>query len=195
MSVIDTCLRCAGPHPTHYCLTAMNPSIPPGFTKVVSVTDGNGADEGATKPSNPKDVIGSRKAPFDLVPSTTELMAVEAHLEGALKYGRYNWRIAGVRASVYYNATQRHLKKWWNGQNSDPMTRINHLKSVLGCIGIMLDADLYGKLEDDRPPCPDPDAMARAIDALEERVAYLKVLFQDHKPKQFTIKDTGDTVK
>jgi len=74
----------------------------------------NGADAGVTKTSNPKDIVGSRKAPIELVPDTIEVMAVEAFLEGALKYGRYNWRICGVRASIYYAATKRHLKKWWN---------------------------------------------------------------------------------
>jgi len=150
----------------------------------------NGVDKGETKPSNPKDAFGSRKAPLDLVPDTVEAMAVEAFLEGALKYGRYNWRICGVRASIYYSALKRHLKKWWNGQDHDPKTRVQHLVSALGCIGIMLDAELYGKLVDDRPPCPDPDAMAEMIDALETRVAHLKELFKDEKAYQFTIADT-----
>lgn len=151
---------------------------------------GNGADSGQTKPSNPKDIIGSRKLPLDIVPDTLETMAAEAFLEGALKYGRYNWRIAGVRASIYYSATKRHMKKWWNGQNADKATRVHHLKSVIACVGIMLDAELFGKLEDDRPPCPDPDAMAELIDAMEAQVAHLKEMFAEHKPYQFTIADT-----
>lgn len=150
----------------------------------------NGADSGVTKPSNPKDIVGSRKGPLELVPDTIEVMAVEAFLEGALKYGRYNWRICGVRASIYYAATKRHLKKWWNGQNADPLTRVGHLKSVLACVGIMLDAELYGMLEDDRPPCPDPDAFARMLDDMEVQVAHLKALFAKENPRQYTIKDT-----
>ncbi|SVD92517.1 uncharacterized protein METZ01_LOCUS445371, partial [marine metagenome] len=30
-------------------------------------------------------------------------------MEGAIKYGRHNYRIAGVRASVYIDATIGHL--------------------------------------------------------------------------------------
>lgn len=143
-----------------------------------------------TKPTNPKDVIGMGKAPVGLVPDTIVLCAVEAFLEGALKYGRYNWRIAGVRASIYNDAMERHRMKFWNGQNADVKTKVHHLKSVIACAGIMLDALQHGKLIDDRPPCEDPDAYAEWIDGLSDRVAELKELFKDHDPKQFTIADT-----
>lgn len=146
-----------------------------------------------TKPSNPKDAIGQSKAPLDLCPDTLEIMAAEAFLEGALKYGRYNWRIAGVRASIYYSALKRHIKKWWNGQNRDPETGVHHLCNALACIVILFDAELYGKLEDDRPPCPDPDAMARLIDQMQSQIAHLKKMFADHHPHQYTIADTQET--
>jgi hypothetical protein len=150
----------------------------------------NGKDEGATKPSNPKDVIGVRKAPLSLVPWTLIVCASRALLEGALKYGRFNWRIAGVRASIYLDALKRHIAKWENGQEIDPMTKVHHLDNAIACLAIMRDAMLYGKMEDDRPPCPDPDAMARMIDGDEASVAHLKELFKAHSPHQFTIADT-----
>lgn len=154
---------------------------------------GNAIDMGATKPSNPKDVIGSRKIDLGLVPDTLLVCAARAHLEGALKYGRFNWRIAGVRASIYHAALIRHIAKWWNGQDVDKATRVHHLDNAIGCLSIIRDAELYGKLEDDRPPCPDFDAMARLIDGEEEGVAHLKDLFKEHKPYQFTIADTKET--
>jgi len=154
----------------------------------------NGKDEGATKPSNPKDIIGTRKAPLCVVPPV-EVFITESSLEGALKYGRYNWRMCGVRASIYYAACKRHLLKWWNGQDRDPLTRVRHLSSALNCIVIMLDAEVFGMLEDDRPPCPDPDAYAKLIDQMEERVAHLKELFAEHKPYQYTIADTNADTK
>ena len=153
---------------------------------------GNGIDSGTTKPSNPKDTIGSRKMPVGLVPDTVMLAAAEGFLEGALKYGRYNWRIAGVRAHIYHDALKRHLAKWWNGQDHAKDTGVHHLASVIACAGILLDAQLYGKLTDDRPPCPNPDAIAEAIDAFERRVAELRDLFKDHSPHQFTIADTTE---
>lgn len=153
----------------------------------------NGKDAGATKPSNPKDAMGSRKAPLDLVPDTLEIFAAEAFLEGGLKYGRYNWRLSGVRSSIYYSAIKRHLKKWWNGQDRDLTTGVRHLVSVLACVGIILDAELYGKLTDDRPPSPDRDRVAHLIDLMEARVAQLKDLFKNENPVQFTIADSQET--
>jgi hypothetical protein len=155
-------------------------------------TDGNGPDRGPTKPSNPKDAIASRKIDLGLVPDTMVICAATAFLEGALKYGRYNWRIAGVSAGVYHAALKRHLAKWWNGQSLDPTTQVHHLDNAMACLAILRDAELYCVLRDDRPPSPDPNVMAAMIDLCEDDVLHLKEVFKDHSPKQFTI---GDIVK
>lgn len=138
------------------------------------------------KPTNPKDAIGSAKLPLELVPDTAVAYLATAFLEGALKYGRYNWRAAGVRSSIYAAALRRHEKKWWNGEDADPKTRVHHLASVMACCAILLDADTCGKLTDDRPPKTD---MGKLIDALEATSAHLRELFKDHTPKQYTIAD------
>lgn len=140
-----------------------------------------------TKPSNPKDAIGSSKLPLDLVPDTVIAEVALAYLEGALKYGRFNWRIAGVRASIYRAALLRHLAKWWNGEDRDTTTRVKHLASAIACLGIILDAELCGKLTDDRPPSA---PIGSLIDASEEVVLHLKELFKNHNPHQYTIKDS-----
>ena len=139
------------------------------------------------KETNPKDAIGSGKLPMELVPDTIEAEVALAYLEGALKYGRFNWRVAGVRASVYRAALRRHLAKWWNGQDRDPKTRVKHLASIIACAGILLDAELCGMLTDDRPPAVPMDKL---IDEADAMVAHLKALFKDHNPKQYTIEDT-----
>lgn len=158
------------------------------------VFDGNGKEEGATKASNPKDVVGSRKLSLSCVPWTLVVCAAKALLEGLLKYGRFNWRMCGVRGSVYLDALKRHIAKYENGQDVDPKTLVHHLDSAIGCLAIMRDAMLYNKFEDDRPPCPDPDAMARLIDEGEAFSAQLKHTFRDEKPYHFTINDTrGET--
>lgn len=143
-----------------------------------------------SKPTNPKDIIGSTKIDLGNVPDSMRVHAAAAFLEGALKYGRFNWRIAGVRASIYHAALIRHVAKWWAGQDRDPVTRVRHLANALACIAIILDAEIYGKLNDDRPPCPDPDAMARLIDGQSVNIAFLKALFKTYNPKQYTIHDT-----
>lgn len=142
------------------------------------------------KPINPKNVVGSSKIDMGIVPSTLMICVARAMLEGALKYGRYNWRIAGVRSSIYHAALLRHLAKWWNGQERDTKTRVHHLDSAIACLGILRDAELYGKLDDDRPPSPSPDLMAEFIDGTEADVAHLKELYKNHHPYQYTIHDT-----
>lgn len=142
------------------------------------------------KLTNPKDHFGSAKLSTSIVPDTLVICAANGFLEGALKYGRYNWRIAGVRASIYVDALRRHVAKWWNGQECDVLTTVHHLDNAIACLGIMRDAMLYGMLEDDRPPCPNPNAMADLIDEQAKTVAHLKLTFASHQPYQYTIKDT-----
>lgn len=141
----------------------------------------------AKKLSNPKDDIGDTRAPLHLIPETALIQESLAFLEGALKYGAHNWRAAGVRTSVYMAACMRHLFKYWNGEDEDPLTRIHHLGNARACLGIILDAQAVGKLTDDRPPAN--PGMIEAMKECEETVAHLKELFKDHHPKHWTIND------
>lgn len=70
------------------------------------------------KPSNPnpKDAIGIRKAPMSALPMNVIAEMGAGLLEGAAKYGRHNYRGVGVRASVYFDATMRHLIAWWRAK-------------------------------------------------------------------------------
>lgn len=138
------------------------------------------------KASNPKDIIGAGKAPLELVPDTLRVAASMAFLEGALKYGRFNWRLAGVRASIYKAALDRHMASWWNGEDIDAQSGLPHLWKAAACIAILIDSKEAGKLTDDRPPALDLTAM---IDGLERDIARLKALHADKSPHQCTIAD------
>jgi hypothetical protein len=138
------------------------------------------------KLTNPKDAIGSSKLPLHLVPDSVELYAALAFAEGALKYGAYNWRAAGVRSSIYYAAMKRHQKKWWNGEWADPKTKVPHLASIIACAGIIIDAHEQGMLNDDRPPVANTE---KTIADAEAVLANLFVLFKEHNPKHWTIQD------
>lgn len=140
------------------------------------------------KPSNPKDAIGISKVPMHLVPGSAKAYMAMAFLEGALKYGKYNWRIAGVRTSIYMDAFERHYEKFKNGEWADEKTRVPHLASMMACCAIILDADLCGKLTDDRPPRA---PMSEFLDGLVDDIAHLKGVFADYDPHQYTIED-GD---
>jgi hypothetical protein len=139
-----------------------------------------------TKPSNPKDAIGSKKLAMHLVPSIVQIYAALGFTEGALKYGKYNWRVAGVRASIYLDAIYRHTAKLQNGEWADKVTKVPHLASIIACAGIIADARLCGKLNDDRPPAQ--PALSSMIDReAAELTIHLQQLFKDHNPEQFTI--------
>ncbi len=139
---------------------------------------------------NPKDLVAGAKIDLTLVPFTAIVGMATAFLEGALKYGRFNFRVKGVRASVYVAALLRHLFKWYNGQNQDKDTRVHHLDNAMACLAILRDATVYDKLIDDRAPADDPDTMARFIDSQADVIAHLQQLFKGHSPHQYTIADT-----
>lgn len=138
-----------------------------------------------TKPSNPKDAIGSKKLMMHLVPSTMNVYAAMAFTEGALKYGKYNWRVAGVRASIYLDALARHIAKWTNGEECDPDTGVPHLANALACLAIIVDAKVSGMLTDDRPPAQ-PE-LATFINDGGKITVDLQNTFKDHSPIQYTI--------
>lgn len=125
-----------------------------------------------TKPSNPKDRMGILKVAFSVIPTTVLWELGVAMLEGALKYGRHNYRAIGVRASVYYDATvARHLASWWEGEDIDPASGVHHVTKAIASLTVLRDAMIQGKFVDDRPPKSDPQVLeslnARVRDLLE----------------------------
>lgn len=140
-----------------------------------------------SKPTNPKDVIGSTKMPMHLWPETATMMGAMGLLEGALKYGRSNWRVAGVRASIYVDALRRHVGAWFEGEDNAPDSGLPHLSHALACLAILVDAQAAGKLVDDR------QIRGGHLDLIEEltpHVERLKGKYADRDPKHYTIEDT-----
>jgi hypothetical protein len=104
------------------------------------------------KQTNPKDAIGVRKAPMSTVPPAVLAELGVAMLEGAVKYGKYNYRVAGVRASVYYDALMRHLFAWWEGEDVDAESGLSHITKAIACLTVLRDAQMQSMVTDDRPP-------------------------------------------
>lgn len=132
---------------------------------------------------NPKDLIGSGKLPLHLWPTTATAMGCVAFLNGALKYGRSNWRKIGIRASIYVDACQRHLAAWFEGEECDE-EGVPHLASALACIAIIVDCEACGLLVDDRQY---PGGHRKLIEALTPHVERLKKLHEAKSPKHYTI--------
>jgi hypothetical protein len=131
--------------------------------------------------------VATNRAPLELVPDTAVIGMAMAFLEGALKYGRFNWRVAGVQASVYVGAFRRHVDAWWNGEDLDPKSGLHHIDKAMACLAIIRDAIVCGKLIDNRPPRAPLGAM---LDLLEDRAAALRAQHADKSPYQFTIADS-----
>jgi hypothetical protein len=140
----------------------------------------------SSKDTNPKDAIGIRKAPLSTLPFRVLWRVGLAMLEGACKYGRHNYRVAGVRASVYFDAVvSRHLGAWWEGEDIDAESGLNHIDKAIAGLIVLRDSMLQGNWVDDRPPSTMNDMAELNILAGEiiDRHA-------DKNPRHYTIKDT-----
>lgn len=142
---------------------------------------------GDSKPTNPKDAIGSDKIPLHLWPTTATALGSMALLDGACKYGRANYRAIGVRASIYYDAAMRHLSKWFEGEDSDPDSGLPHLAHALACLAILVDAKAAGKLNDDRMI---QGGYSQLLSELAPLVAEVKERHASKTPKHYTIEDS-----
>jgi len=118
--------------------------------------------------TNPKDQYGARKAPLSLVPPVA--LAHEAHAmsDGEDKYGAYNWREEQVGARVYVDACRRHLDAWFEGEETASDSGVHHLGHARACLAILLDAQAFGNLVDDRPQAN--PAYARVMEELREKI-------------------------
>ncbi len=123
----------------------------------------------ATKASNPKDALGIMKVPFSTVSAPVIAEVGLAMLEGARKYGRHNYRVIGVRASVYYDAALRHLTAWWEGEDIDPDSGLHHITKAIASLTVVRDAMIQHKYTDDRPP-KSPSGWQKSMEEQVKRI-------------------------
>ena len=101
--------------------------------------------------TNPKDILGSKKPDTTKIPAVAQAWESLAMMDGAGKYGPYNWRANKVVASIYVAACKRHLDLWFEGEEEAEDSGCHHLGHARACLGILLDAQETGNLIDDRP--------------------------------------------
>lgn len=131
-----------------------------------------------SKDTNPKDAVGIKKVPLSTVPAPVMAEVGLAMLEGARKYGRHNYRSAGVRASVYYDALLRHVMAWWEGEDNDPDSGLSHIVKAIACLVVLRDSMIQGNWIDDRPPVSPAGWLAE----LNARAAEIIERYPDAKP-------------
>ena len=118
-------------------------------------------EQDAWKRTNPKDAVGTGKSPMSVVSGPVMQEVALGMLEGARKYGRHNYRVAGVRASIYYDATMRHLMQWWEGEDTDPDSGLSHITKAICSLVVLRDSMVRDMMHDDRPPPTDAEWMRR----------------------------------
>jgi 5'(3')-deoxyribonucleotidase len=167
---------------------------PAGFLGSIPQADGFAITPGTVtvvdtvKQSNPKDSIGSDKIPLHLWPETATVLGSLGMLDGALKYGRSNFRAIGVRYSIYLDAIRRHSSALLEGEDLDPDSQIHHLGHVLASAAILVDAMAADKLVDDRNY---QGGYRSWIDKMTVHVKRLKDKHKDRNPKHYTIQDNA----
>ena len=106
-----------------------------------------------SKQTNPKDAVGTKKPRFySGLPANVIKEVSIGMMEGAMKYGKHNYRTAGVRTSVYVDAAIGHIFDFWEGQDIDPDSDLHHITIAIASLFVLRDAQLCSKCEDDRPP-------------------------------------------
>jgi hypothetical protein len=117
--------------------------------------------EASNNETNPKDLLGIKKPPVDLVPPVQAILTSLAFKDGAIKYGPYNWRQKKVKFSIYYAAILRHMASLFDGEDIDQISKVPHIAHASACIAIIMDALATGNLVDDRPT---PGASSKLIE-------------------------------
>lgn len=144
-----------------------------------------GPEDNSIKPTNPKDSVGIKKAPLSTISAPVLMEVGVAMLEGARKYGRHNYRDAGVMASVYYDATLRHLMGWWEGEDIDPDSGLSHITKAIASLTVLRDSMIKGNWVDDRPPVISTTWMKELNKKAEEVIEK----YPDAKPAHINKKD------
>jgi len=68
---------------------------------------------------------------------------------GAKKYAAHNWR-KGLQHSRVYDALQRHLWVYWNGEETDPESGESHLDHAACCLMFLRELSVTHPKLDDR---------------------------------------------
>lgn len=145
-----------------------------------------------SKDTNPKDAVGIKKVPLmSVVPQAVVGELALALLEGSREYGRHNYRISGVRASVYVDAATGHISSFWEGEDIDPKSKLSHITKAIASLTVLRDAMIQDNWNDDRPP--KSKILARGPE-LNQRAAWIVDNVRPNDPAEpYTEKTHGAT--
>lgn len=141
------------------------------------------------KDTNPKDAIAIDKLPMHLVSPIIKAYQAIAHYLGNVKYGAWNYRVAGVRNSIYKSALERHVDAWWEGEDYDPIDGTPHLANAQACLNILIEGQYTPSTVDDRPPSRRKELAAVRAE-FEALMPKLREKYADKSPRHYTIADS-----
>lgn len=101
---------------------------------------------------------GVKPQRHSLIPRAALDVVGEVYAFGAEKYDDHNWR-KGYEWSKSYDALQRHLTAWWDGEDRDPESGLSHLGHALFHVMALATWEREGNMAafDDRYQRPEPD--------------------------------------
>lgn len=117
--------------------------------------------------SNPKNMAAKHRVKMALLPSVGVIHGAAACMDGARKYGAFNWRDEKIALMEYASAAQRHLADWIDGEDVAPDSGVHHLGHAIATCAIMLDAVELNEAIDDRPK---KGAAPAVLERLKNRV-------------------------
>ena len=86
------------------------------------------------------------KLQYGLLPPLALKATVEVLTIGAEKYEPDNWKQVPDSKRRYFDAMQRHLWEWKEGEQNDPETGKNHLAHAMCCLMFLYEHDVkYSK--------------------------------------------------
>ena len=133
---------------------------------------------------NPKDQAAQSKPGLTNVPLAPLYEVSAALVEGAIKYGPWNWRAIKVDVTVYVAAAMRHLSQYQAGEDIDPDSGISHITKAIAGLVILRDAMIHDCVNDDRGPAQDLNlaGLQAAIQELKAKHAGTDKLQEDADP-------------
>lgn len=127
-----------------------------------------------------------QKIRWDLVPYDAVNEIAKVLTFGAAKYEARNWE-KGMDWSRAFGALQRHLTRWFHGQDKDKETRLTHLANAGCCLFFLLSWELRKVGNDDRPKL-DPKVLEH-MDSTE----FMQNVFELLQKAQTEQESTEDT--
>ena len=88
------------------------------------------------------------KLEYGLLPPKALEETVKVLTFGAQKYDRDNWKYVSDAKRRYFDALQRHMWAWKNGEQLDQESGIHHLAHAMCCLMFLYEHDTIYSLED-----------------------------------------------